>query len=354
MLATRNIPVLELAGIDQQDFNELQLVKGAYPYQIGAQQRIPGKSISQIHPSAVGSILVFYMVFGRTYVLTDFGSLQIEEIDIPPISIPALPPKSTSWFDNFAGYATGLISRIWAGGAWLIGVGVCETIIEGEIDAFRTLGSGVPTDTIETERQPHIVPGGIPIPNTTPTPFGLGSLVSSKVFAGTTTVQDGPLPYPSVDYPADNSGWLPGGHGDLPFLLYPLNYASADTRFFRSEDYARSQSYYSGGSVFEYQTASGFYSLNAINTGHITANVGDVITLEGTRDEIINQAGDFGNLSTIEIVLGVWPNLPETFEVNSMDRNKLSFDASAPPGSHRYNITGTRYTFANYNVYPPE
>ncbi len=158
MQETNGASQLALRGVDQQDFNELERVAGTYPYQSGLQQRIPGKSIVQIYDGEIGSIFVFYMVFGRTYTLIDFGSLVITETEVPPITLPALPPVSFRWYDTFGTYLVDTISRLWGGGLWLVGVGVCESIIEGTIDYFLAFGSGPYPTSPPVDQQPIPAP----------------------------------------------------------------------------------------------------------------------------------------------------------------------------------------------------
>lgn len=136
MLATKGNTQPGIGGMDQQSFREIELVAGCYPFQIGLQKRIPGKTLQRLFPEPVGSIYVFYNVYGRTFSLIDFGTLQIEEVVVPPITIPGLPPQGNSWFDTFQGYTVGAISRLWGGGAWNNSVGIAETIIQGFIDPF--------------------------------------------------------------------------------------------------------------------------------------------------------------------------------------------------------------------------
>lgn len=171
MLATPNDPILQLEGIDQQNFEKLQLVKGTFPFQIGLQQRMPGKTLQKIYDHAVGSIYVFYSVFGRHYTLIDFGSISIIEVTPPPIVLPGTPPTSTlDWIDTFSGYAPALISRLWGAGIWPIGVGICESIIEAFYDPFLVYAKiSVPVDT-STLPVPGPSPDGDPsIPPISPT-----------------------------------------------------------------------------------------------------------------------------------------------------------------------------------------
>lgn len=167
MLETNGDSTLALSGINQQDFTKIQLVSGVYPYQEGLQKRLPGKTLIQLYDGQVGSIFVFYMVFGRTYTFIDFGSIEITEISVPPITLPGLPPTGNEWFDSFGSYLVDTISRIWGGGAWLNAIGICETIIDGYIDAFNALEGGIFIQTIPLEQQPHDAPP-VDTPDTPP------------------------------------------------------------------------------------------------------------------------------------------------------------------------------------------
>lgn len=144
MLKTSGASQLGLEGIDQQDFDKFQLVAGCFPYQIGLQARLPGKVIERVSFSPVGSIYVFYMVLGRFYTFVQYSNDgSITELEIPPWTLPGLPPPDDLWYDDFTGYEVGLISRLWGGGIWAIGIGVCETIIGGWIDPFSVAGTVV-------------------------------------------------------------------------------------------------------------------------------------------------------------------------------------------------------------------
>lgn len=158
MQATNNADVTPaIAGIDQQDFKEIQLLQGAYPYQKGLQQRIPGKTLQSQYGFAIGGIEVFYNVYGRSFILSEYdGSIQINPITFNPITLPALPPWGNTWFDDFSGYSPdGLISNIWGAGNWDISPGICQTIIDGYFDPFQvysTVYSAFPS-----ELQPKVV-----------------------------------------------------------------------------------------------------------------------------------------------------------------------------------------------------
>lgn len=148
MQATSNAGVTPaIAGIDQQDFQQIQLLQGMYPYQKGLQMRIPGKTLQSQQNTPVGGIEVFYNVYGRPYILSQFdGAIQIDPVTFQPITLPALPPWGNIWFDDFSGYSPdGLISNIWGAGVWDISPGICQTIIEGYFDPyaiFATIHAG--------------------------------------------------------------------------------------------------------------------------------------------------------------------------------------------------------------------
>lgn len=126
-----------LKGVDNQNWSEIQKLDGLVPYQVGLQKKLPGKTLQRIYSNEIGSIYVFYLVYGRFYTLVDFGSLEISPVVVPPITPPALPPNQTVWWDDFSGYSpNGVISKIWSGGAWQDGIGICETIIQGYFDPF--------------------------------------------------------------------------------------------------------------------------------------------------------------------------------------------------------------------------
>lgn len=158
MLQTPNEPTLQLEGIDQQDFKKLQLVKGTFPFQIGLQQRLPGKTLQRVMDGPVGSIYVFYLVFGRHYTLIDFGTgIEIEEVVVPPIEPPGLPPTDTlEWIDDFEGYPSPLLSRVWGAGIWPFAVGICESIITAYVDPFLVYAT-IPNPP-EVEDHPIVVP----------------------------------------------------------------------------------------------------------------------------------------------------------------------------------------------------
>lgn len=171
MLATNKHQVtLAFKGINQQDFKELQLVVGAYPSLTGLQQRFPGKTLQQQQASEVASIFVFYNTFGRNYILTEFdGTVQIDPVTPPTITLPALPPWNTGFlFDNFEGYSPdGLISPLWGAGIWNNTVGVCQTIIEGIISPFEIFATIFAGGLSKTKAlQPQVV--GAPSTPATP------------------------------------------------------------------------------------------------------------------------------------------------------------------------------------------
>jgi hypothetical protein len=154
MLATEANLERVVKGFDQQNFDEIQLLQGAYPYQVGLQQRLPGKSLIRTLPNAIGSLYVFYMVYGRNYTFTDYGSVEIEEVDVPPFVPPVIPPLGSSWFDDFESYPDDLIAKFWGAGAWASYVGVCETLITGFIDPFGVYDSVIPVP-IDDSRLPR-------------------------------------------------------------------------------------------------------------------------------------------------------------------------------------------------------
>lgn len=350
-------PTLAIGGINQQDFKEIQLVAGTFPYQKGLQKRIPGKSLISINPNGVGSIYVFYLVYGRHYNLIDFGtSISITETPLNPITLPALPGIADTWFDNFAGYSDDLVSRLWGAGMWATGIGVCETLIEGVIDPFLVFATISPgRENPIPSLQPIPGPTGASIPNTTPASFPIGSPdpTQSKVFIGETIVGPNLFPFPSANYPIDNSGWLPGGAGDMPFLTHPAIYDPLNTSFFSAQEFAKAQSFYNGSSqVQEFQQSNGWYSDNLVDPSVFTANDGDIVTLTGTQSI---QTDRFGTMATsdVEVVLGIYPLLPERFTVNINLGPKISDDISSPPGSNRLNLSKKTLTYTGYNVYPP-
>jgi hypothetical protein len=177
MLRTPSKPTLQLEGTDQQDWTNLQLVQGCFPFQIGLHKRAPGKTLLEQHPNPIGSIYVFYLVYGRHYQFLDFGgSIQIVETPVPPIALPGLPPTDNSWFDTFSGYDDGLISRLWGAGVWNNSVGICETLIQGIFDPFLVYATLPPSAEFPTQDQkPVTVPTPDPSPETTPIPPNSGN-----------------------------------------------------------------------------------------------------------------------------------------------------------------------------------
>lgn len=165
MLKTDGLPQLALAGINQQDFDQIQLVQGSYPFQQGLQKRIPGKILKQILSGPVNNIYVFYPVFGRPYTAVGFDdSIEITSVVVPPITIPALPPGlNDQFYDDFSGYLSGTISLFWAAGVWAFGIGVCQTIIVGYIDPFQ-IYAGLPP----AASTPLNVPTPLPPPSSDP------------------------------------------------------------------------------------------------------------------------------------------------------------------------------------------
>lgn len=352
-------PTLAIGGINQQDFKEIQLVQGTYPYQKGLQQRIPGKTLIQQQPGAVGigSIYVFYLVLGRHYKLIDYGTnISIVETPLNPITLPALPPQGNTWFDNFASYDIASVSRIWAAGVWAIGIGICETLIEGIIDPFLVFASIAPGRANPIPSlQPQPGPSGTSIPATTPANFPVGSpsTATSQVLQGEIIIGPNTFPFPNASYPIDNSGWLPGGAGDMPFLPHPYIYDPLNLSFFSAQEFSEGHSFYNSSSeVEQFQQSNGWYSDNLIDQSDFTANLGDVITIVGTQSIQIDR---FGNMSTygVEQVLGVFPNIPTRLTVRVNLGPKISDDISTPPGSNRINLAKKTLTYSSYNVYPP-
>jgi hypothetical protein len=169
MLESKGQTTLAFAGINQQDFKQLQLVSGGYPALIGLHQRFPGKTLQEVENGPVSAIYVFYNTYGRNYMLTDFGgTIQITPVTPPTITIPALPPNNAIWFDDFSGYSPdGLISNLWGAGIWPNSVGICETIIQGIIDPFKIFAS-VPVGGISNT--PSLQPVPVSTPTTPETP----------------------------------------------------------------------------------------------------------------------------------------------------------------------------------------
>lgn len=201
--ATKGQVTLSFQGINQQDFKELQLISGCYPYQIGLQQRIPGKVLLEEVGYPVGSISAFYNVFGNTFLINFYnGNILIDRINWTSIRLPALPPLNTGLlFDDFSGYSPdGLISLLWGGGIWNGAVGVCQTIIQGYFDPYEVYGSITvppfvenpyilslsPINTIPN-LQPQLGPsGGLTI---TPTPIGSAAFLYPPGHRPTFTIQ---------------------------------------------------------------------------------------------------------------------------------------------------------------------
>lgn len=157
MLADKTNPKLAIAGQNNQNFDEIQRVEGCFPFQIGLQQRFPGKALNRVFSSPVGSIYAFYNVYGRPYTLFAYnGSIEIEETPLPVWRIPALAPTSDAWFDDFSGYILGSIARLWGAGIWSGGVGICETIIEGIIDPFSVYDT-ITSESPIPENVPHTI-----------------------------------------------------------------------------------------------------------------------------------------------------------------------------------------------------
>lgn len=165
MIETKGNSLLAISGIDQQDIEQVQLVQGAFPFQVGLQQRIPGKTLLLEKTSPIGSIYVFYMVHGRFYTIVDYGTIEIIPTPIPHITLPGLPPTLDMWFDAFD-YDPGTISRIWGGGLWDSNPGVCESLIHGVFDPYRTGGTPPPGGpaVLPPPVEPPGPPGGEGVP----------------------------------------------------------------------------------------------------------------------------------------------------------------------------------------------
>lgn len=171
MLKTKGNSLIAIGGIDEQSIDAIQTVQGAFPYQIGLQQRIPGKVLDRILTGPITSIYVFYLVHGRHYTIIDYGPQTIIEIDVPPIRIPPLPPKFVEWFDDFSGYGPeGLISRVWGAGFGNPFVGIAETFMRGLLDPWEltdSLTPPAPTPPPPDEITP-VEDGGSNVPPTPP------------------------------------------------------------------------------------------------------------------------------------------------------------------------------------------
>ncbi len=148
-----------LDGTNQQDFEQIQLVSGAFPYQVGLQQRFPGKNLLAVFDGPIGNIFPFYNVYGRPYNLVDTnGRFIITPVPLNSITIPALATTGNRWFDSFGTYSpTGLIQLLWGEGAWPgDGIGVCQSIIEGFIDPFLIYAA------IDVHSIPDFLPSVVP------------------------------------------------------------------------------------------------------------------------------------------------------------------------------------------------
>lgn len=217
MQATPNDVTPAIGGIDQQDFDQIQLLVGVYPYQKGLQKRIPGKTLIEQVPFAIGSIYVFYNVYGRGYILADYnGNIQITPVVIPPITLTAQPPNDLSFFDDFSGYSpVGLVSRLWGGGIWNNTIGICETIIDGFYDPFQ-VGTGPYTYVIWVpqpvtsvpQTEPLLTPSDIPF--TYPTP-PLPDVLLNTVYAHGDNSCEGQGTSPVTAYDFINYYYYEGG-----------------------------------------------------------------------------------------------------------------------------------------------
>lgn len=346
MEATKGKPILALGGIDQQNFNSIQLVQGAFPYQIGLQKRIPGKSLIRVVPGEVGSIYTFYNVHGRFFSLVDFGTLQIDEIVTPPIIIPPLPPESAEWLESFSTYdPVGLISRLWGGGQWSIGIGVCESIIQGVIDPFLGFAALPPgTGGFPGDGGGGPGPGG-PAPGGPGVPYGLGT-PTKRVFYGLAAPPDTEETIPIGDItPATFAffGFIPH-----PYIYDPVSGLPA----FSANEIASTHVFYnSGGNIQKGQTSSGYYTENAINLSHVVASEGDLITLFGKERTIIDRFGSFTERD-VEVLLGIFPHIPATYTVITSLGPMSTADVSSPPGSNFIYSAGKGLTYTGFNVYP--
>lgn len=160
MLRTQGSLIPQIEGMDQQDFDQLQLVQGAFPYQIGLQKRVPGKTLINQQEGRVSALYVFYLVHGRHYELIDYGggNISIIPVVVPPIVLPGLPPTDNFWFDTFSGYEVGLISKLWGAGIWPIGIGICETIIQGIFDPFLVYANVPTAENGDNDDKPKPLP----------------------------------------------------------------------------------------------------------------------------------------------------------------------------------------------------
>lgn len=351
MLHTKGPPQLAIGGTNQQDFQQIQLIAGTYPYQIGLQKRVPGKKVDRVLSGPIGSIYVFYMAYGRTYTLTDFGSLQIDPIDNPNNDFPGLPPTTTSWFDNFADYEDDLIAKYWGAGAWETGIGVCESLLLGFMDAYRVADTVTP---IPNEFVPRPGPSDIEVPNTTPTNFPIDS-----AYTGSTTAVGSP------DIATDAhvvTGFFP------PFLPSYSAYMDATARIqiphpytlldpamkrFKSIEQRFSSVAWTGegGAMNDYQESYGYYTDNRIIPGEFVANVGDVIVIKGTYT--YQTGGTYASpvytSDPIIFILGVYPDIPEYLNVAAPLASIVRWSGTTEDGSA---IAILEYT--SYDVYPPE
>lgn len=178
MLETKGQTTPTLKGIDQQDFSKIQLLNGAFPYKVGLQQRIPGKTLIEQQPLGIAGIGVMYNVYGRFYNVINFGdTITITQVTTPPFKQPTLPPDSNLWYDDFSGYSDGLISLIWGAGIWPNTFGICQTIIDGILD-----------------------------------PFAIFATITSPIFGG---------PVPVAPPPPGTSPQIPTANPNAPTSLYP-------------------------------------------------------------------------------------------------------------------------------------
>lgn len=269
MLSTKGKVTVSFEGINQQDFQELQLVAGAYPYQTGLQQRIPGKTLIETMTGPVGSIYAFYNVFGQFYNLISWdGNIQITPVPYTSLRLPALPPTNNGLlFDDFSGYSPdGLISLLWGAGIWNGSVGVCQTTIQGYFDPFQ-------------------IYGGFTIPPYTLTPWTLAlSPINTTTSLQAKAGPGGGATIPSA--PPGSAAFLyPPGH--MPNVLLEMQFGESDNTCTGSGyEYVEFDDlvyfvYYPGGSIIDTLNVTSiaiggktnFHGVTFGRTGNIDAGV---------------------------------------------------------------------------------
>lgn len=290
MLATNGKSTLALGGINQQDFKEIQLVAGSWPSQVGLQQRVPGKTIQQVLNGPVSAIYPFYMVYGRAYTLTDFGSLQIEEVEIPTITLPGLPPSnSNTFFDTFEGYIPEIVSRIWGGGFWFHSVGICETIIDGIIDPFLVYATIAPGREDPENRpipmpDPEVDPEVPPAPPVVNPPLPDGHYTDYPISAGFENI----LRYPINGVSQFEEAPLPCNPATFSVGFTALTYGSPSTHT-ELKAVANSQSFKGcnnvAWSVFNYLISnnSGYRTQATLKLNELPINYRAQVFLIGTE-----------------------------------------------------------------------